>query len=293
MKKVILFASILVSALLFTNCSGSGPCCKKKECKTSTNKDIGLQLYSLRDDINKGSIDKIITAVGKMGYKFVETANYDDGKFYGLTPEVFKAKLAEAGLFALSAHTNKSLPNDVSTANWGEIWAWWDQAIAAHKAAGMQYLVVPWMPAPSKLEVLKVYCDYFNQIGEKCKAAGLKFGYHNHAFELSTKIEGKVMLEYMLENTNPEMVFFQLDVYWSVMGQRSPVDLFKKYPGRFEVLHIKDHKELGESGMVGFDAIFRNLSVAGTKYLVVEVEQYNYAPQESVKRSFDYLATFF
>ena len=80
-----------------------------------------------------------------------------------------------------------------------------------------------------------------------------------------------------------------MDVYWVVRGGQSPVEYFKQYPGRFEVLHIKDHKELGQSGMVGFDAIFNNAEVAGTSYLVVEVERYNYTPLESVSMSLDYL----
>ena len=104
------------------------------------------------------------------------------------------------------------------------------------------------------------------------------------------KVEDKVvMLEYMLENTNPQYVFFQLDVYWTVMGKYSPVAMFKKYPQRFTLLHIKDKEELGASGMVGFDAIFNNLDVAGTKHIVVEVERYNFDPKTSVKMSFDYL----
>ncbi|KAA6310380.1 Inosose dehydratase, partial [termite gut metagenome] len=69
----------------------------------------------------------------------------------------------------------------------------------------------------------------------------------------------------------------------------SPVEYFNKYPGRFTLLHIKDQKELGQSGMVGFDAIFNNINTAGTKYLIVEVEEYNFTPEESVKQSLDYL----
>ena len=98
-----------------------------------------------------------------------------------------------------------------------------------------------------------------------------------------------MMYDYMLEHTNPDLVFFQMDVYWTVRGQQSPVEYFQKYPGRFILLHIKDHKELGQSGMVGFDAIFKNTGVAGTKFLIVEVEQYTYTPIESVKLSLDYL----
>lgn len=97
------------------------------------------------------------------------------------------------------------------------------------------------------------------------------------------------MLDYMIENTNPEYVFFQMDVYWIVRGQHSPVDYFNKYPGRFTMLHIKDDKEIGDSGMVGFDAIFRNAKVAGVKHIVAEIEGYSCPVEESVKKSLDYL----
>jgi len=255
-------------------------------------KNIGLQLYSLRDDIGRNSenINDIIVKVGKMGYKYVEAANYSGDKFYGLTPGDFKAKLAAAGMYALSSHTGHSLESDVSKTNWNEVWAWWDKAIADHKAAGMKFIVVASIPVPETLEGLQAYCDYFNKIGEKCNAAGLKFGYHNHSHEFEKKYsDGSVMYDYMVTHTDPSKVFFEMDVYWTMMGRRSPVELFKKYPGRFTILHIKDEKELGESGMVGFDAIFNNIKIAGAKYLIVEVERYNLPPIESVKASLDYL----
>ena len=115
------------------------------------------------------------------------------------------------------------------------------------------------------------------------------YGYHNHAHEFE-KVEGKeVMYNYMLENTNPDYVFFQMDVYWVVRGQNSPVDYFKKYPGRFKILHIKDDRELGQSGMVGFDAIFKDAATAGVQNIVAEIERYSCPVEESVKESIDYL----
>jgi len=235
---------------------------KKAVAYIPPQKNIGLQLYSLREDIgqNSANINDIIVKVGQMGYKYVEAANYSDGKFYGLTPEDFKAKLAAAGMYALSSHTGYALAPDVSKTNWKEVWAWWDQAIAAHKAAGMKYIVVASIPIPETLEGLQAYCDYFNKIGEKCNAAGLKFGYHNHNREFEKKYTdgsvvydfatshgkkefsdflsrytGTTMYEYMVSHTDPSKVFFEMDVYWVMMGQRSPVELFKKYPGRFLV----------------------------------------------------------
>lgn len=251
-------------------------------------KDIVLQLYSLREDISKdyaGTIKK----VGEMGFTAIEAAGYNDGKFYGKTPEEFKSDIEAAGMKVLSSHANRPLTeNELSTKDFAESLKWWDECIRAHKAAGMKYIVDPWLGVPKSLKDLQTYCEYYDEIGKKCKENGILFGYHNHAHEF-TKIEGEMMYDYMLNNTDPEYVFFQMDVFWTVMGQQSPVDYFNKYKGRFILLHIKDNKELGQSGMVGFDAIFRNMDIAGTKHLIVEVEKYNFTPEESVKRSLEYL----
>lgn len=278
-RKTLTF--ILLISMALTGCNAQ----KERDSKQKTKAYI--QLYSARDDIKK-DFNATIAELGKFGYAGIEAANYDDGKFYNLTPAEFKKAINDAGMEVLSSHTGKALANDPSETDWNEIWAWWETAIAAHKEAGMKYIVTPSMPVPSTLADLKIYCDYYNQIGEKCNDAGLKFGYHNHAFEFQ-KIEDEIMYDYMIKNTDPEKVCFEMDVYWTVMGQKSPVEYFNTYPGRFEILHIKDHKELGQSGMVGFDAIFNNIDKAGTKYMVVEVEKYNYTPLESIKLSFDYL----
>lgn len=251
------------------------------------NKEVYLQLFSIRDDIKK-DFEGTIAKVAEIGYAGVEAANYADGKFYGLSPENFKKAIESTGMKVVSSHINKRLNANIADTDWDEVWAWWDVAIQAHKAAGIKYLVVPWMPRLKTSTELSLYCDYFNQIGEKCNRAGLRFGYHNHAFEF-VEVEGELMYDFLLKNTDPKKVFFQMDVYWVVLGNYGPVDYFRNYPGRFELLHIKDDKELGQSGMVGFDAILNNISLAGTKYLVVEVEKYNLKPLESVKQSFDYI----
>ena len=189
----------------------------------------------------------------------------------------------------LSSHCTRNLSDEeLASGDFSESLKWWDECIAAHKAAGMKYLVTPSMPFLKSLKELQVYCDYFNEIGKRCRENGIKYGYHNHAFEFQ-KIEDQVMLEYMIRHTDPENVLFEMDVYWVVIGQNSPVDLFHKYPGRFKMLHIKDLREIGQSGMVGFDAIFRNADVAGVEQIVVEVEQYSYDVEKSVKMSLDYL----
>ena len=259
-------------------------------------KDIGLQLYSIRQLI--GSTEKfaangesILTQLGEMGYTTVETASYKDGMIYGMTPEDFKACVEKAGLKALSTHTTRGLSADELKAGAPneETMKWWDKCIAAHKAAGMEYIVTPSQSVPETLKDLQTWCDYHNAIGKKCTEAGLKYGYHNHSHEFR-KVEEEVMLDYMITHTDPQYVFFEMDVYWTVMGKASPVAYFKKYPGRFKLLHIKDYREIGQSGMVGFDAIFNNAETAGVEHIVVEAEAFdNEDMMEGVRACADYL----
>jgi sugar phosphate isomerase/epimerase len=250
-------------------------------------KNIGLQLYSIRDSIRK-NIPAAIEKVGKMGYKFVEPAGYADGKIYGMDPVAFKELCAKNGMKVLSAHVSQNLPAE---ADRDKTMAWWDECIDAHVKAGAKYLVQPSMggDAYKSLETLKKYCDYFNAIGAKCNAKGLKFGYHNHDKEFSTQLDGQTLYDFMLANTDTKKVFFQLDLYWCVVGGKNPVDYFNKYPGRFILWHIKDKEEIGASGMMAFDSIWAAAKISGMEYGIVEVERYNFDQFTSCSKSIDFL----
>ncbi|MCF0197118.1 MAG: sugar phosphate isomerase/epimerase, partial [Bacteroidaceae bacterium] len=185
----------------------------------------------------------------------------------------FKADIEAAGLEVLSSHTTRNLNDEeIKNHDFKAALKWWDECIDAHKRAGMKYIVAPWCNVPSTIGALQTVCDFYNEVGKRVKAAGMEFGYHNHSHEYQ-KVEGKEMMyDYMIQHTNPDYVFFEMDVYWTVRGQQSPVEYFQKYPGRFKLLHIKDHTEIGKSGMVGFDAIFGNTDKAGMEYWVLELE---------------------
>jgi len=257
--------------------------CEKPEPK----KNIGLQLYSLRDSI-PNDVPGTLEKVGKMGYTFVETAGYKEGKFYGMEPLEFK-KLCEAnGLAFLGSHTGRELPD---TSTYAETMAWWDQCIDAHVAAGVKWIVQPFMGSAGygSIDGLKKYCDYFNEIGARCNAKGLLFGYHNHDKEFSTMLDSITVYDFMLQNTDPAKVMFQIDLYWCVVGGKNPVDYFNSYPGRFTLWHIKDEAEVGTSGRMDFASIWANAAPSGMKYGIVEVEQYNFEPFESCKMSLEYL----
>jgi len=252
-------------------------------------KKIALQMYSLRDDLKKdvkGTIEKM----GKMGYTELEAAGFDNGKFYGMEPEAFKALVEANGMKLISSHAGPNYTGD--QASWDAAMTWWDMAIDAHKKAGCLYIIKPSMGEyPYKnLESLKKTCEYFNAIGDKCNAKGIRFGYHNHNHEF-TKItdDNELVYDYMVKNTDPKKVTFEMDVYWVTKGGQKPVEYFNKYPKRFELLHIKDEKEIGASGEIDFKAIYDNIPKAGTKFAIVEVERYDFEPLVSVQKSFDYL----
>jgi sugar phosphate isomerase/epimerase len=251
-----------------------------------TVKTIGIQLWSVRNNMNVDAA-ATLAALGEMGYSFIEAAGYNDGQFYGMDPLVFKELVEANNMVFIGSHTGQDLPTEQ---NWEATLQWWDKAIAAHKEAGVEYIVQPWMGKAGfeSLEGLKGFCDYFNAIGEKCNQQGIRFGFHNHADEFQ-ELEGQIIYDFMLQNTDPDKVMFQIDLFWVFEGGHDPVDYFNRYPGRFESWHVKDEAEVGASGKIDFERIFNNAENSGKKYIVVEVENYNFEPLESVRVSLDYL----
>jgi len=258
-------------------------------------KEVCFQMYSVRDligDPGKYAQNhvEVLKKLAEMGYTSTEAANYGDGKLYGVSPEQYKADIEAAGMKVFSSHVTRNLNDDeLKSKDFTDALKWWDQAIDCHKRAGMKYMVIPWCSVPKTLADLQTICDFYNKVGKKVAAAGMKLGYHSHSHEF-TKVENQVMYDYMIEHTDPQYLFFQMDVYWAVRGQVSPVAYFKKYPGRFTLLHIKDDTEIGQSGMVGFDAIFNNADMAGMKGWVLELEHGSTSDiLQGMKESIDYI----
>lgn len=281
MKKKSLLTIVMIIAIsgmistVFQSCKPKG-------------KNIGLQLYSIRDSIGK-DVPGSIVKVGKMGYKFVEPAGYRDGQFYGMDPVAFRTLCEENKMTVLSSHTGRPVPD---SSNMEETMAWWNTCIDAHVAAGAKFIVQPSMgrSAYESLEGLKQWCDYFNMVGEMCNAKGIRFGYHNHDREFSTKPDSIISVyDFMLQNTDPAKVMFEIDLYWTVEGGADPVEYFKKYPGRFELWHIKDKEEIGASGTMNFEAYWANAAISGMQYGVVEVEKYNFDEFTSCQKSLEFL----
>ncbi|MBW3467452.1 sugar phosphate isomerase/epimerase family protein [Arthrospiribacter ruber] len=247
-------------------------------------KAIGLQLYSLRADMREDP-QNTLRLVASIGYKNLETANYNEGQIYGMEPVFFRKYIEDLGLKMRSAHVGGPR---YEKSKKDEILDWWKKAVSDHKATGAKYIIKPSMPIPTSISELNEWCDYYNAIGEVAKKGGMMFGFHNHAREFE-QIEGKIMMDHMIENTDEKLVFYELDVYWAQKGGQDPVDYLNKYPKRFPVLHIKDEEEIGASGEMDFKEIFETAYKHGMKDFFVEVERYNYEPIESVQKSFEYL----
>jgi len=275
----LMMAGGLISSSILSSCSGG----KEK-------KHIGLQLYSLRDDVKDLGIQKVLKVVAGMGYVNLETAGYNDGKIYDLPPSDFKKMVDDLGMKVTSAHMARPV-----SGNKDEDLAWWSKATEAHAAAGLKYMIMAFSPLGDEptADNVKKYSDYFNAVGLITAGSSISFGYHNHDFEFLNKIDGTPIYDLLLANTSPDHVMFENDVYWCQKGGCNPVDYLVKYPKRIKLLHIKDETVIGESGTIDFKAIFNQAYANNViKDWYVEVERYDdgSTAQADVKKSYDFLA---
>ena len=256
-------------------------------------KRIGIQLYSLRDQLPK-DVKGVIRKVAEAGYKEVETYGYSvKGKFWGLEPAAFKSLLDENGLKAPSGHYGMDkFFTDGST---DELKTYID----ASKIVGGEYISVPYLgdALRKNLDDYKKVAAGLNKAAELCKASGLKLTYHNHDFEFQPYGETNGY-QVMLKETDPKLVQFELDLYWIVRSGHDPVKLFNENPGRFPLWHVKDmdkanpkiNTEVG-SGSIDFKKIFENAKLAGLEYPFLEQENFSIDPFESIKKSYNYINT--
>ena len=256
-------------------------------------KRIGIQLYSLRDQLPK-DVKGVIRKVAEAGYKEVETYGYSvKDKFWGLEPAAFKSLLDENGLKAPSGHYGMDkFFTDGST---DELKTYID----ASKIVGGEYISVPYLgdALRKNLDDYKKVAAGLNKAAELCKASGLKLTYHNHDFEFQPYGETNGY-QVMLKETDPKLVQFELDLYWIVRSGHDPVKLFNENPGRFPLWHVKDmdkanpkiNTEVG-SGSIDFKKIFENAKLAGLEYPFLEQENFSIDPFESIKKSYNYINT--
>jgi sugar phosphate isomerase/epimerase len=258
---------------------------------------VGLQLYSVRDAMKvdpAGTLKKL----ADMGYVNVEHANYINRKFYGYTPAEFKKILGDLGLAMPSGHTVMTEQHwDAAKNDFTDAWKYTVEDAAF---MGQKYVISPWMDEKVRTdkEALKRTMEQFNKSGELCKKAGMKFGYHNHDFEFTTMVDGIRLFDYILQNSDPSLVAQQLDIGNMYGRENSAISLIKKYPGRFELMHVKDEvKSANKNEGTGYESTVLGTGVlpvkevlkeakktGGTVHLIIEQESYQgMDPLDSVK----------
>ncbi len=302
MKKITMFLMAAAAVVSMASCGGNAQ--KSECCGDCEQLPIGLQLYSVRGDMEqdfKGTLQK----VKALGYDGVEFAG-----LFGNTPEQVNAWCKEIGLNPISAHVPLA-----------DMLADVDKVIADYKSVGCQYIVVPYVTEERRPggELFMQMIDEIRAIGEKCKAAGLVLLYHNHDFEFKKVENGQFGLDFLYSSVPADLLQTELDQCWVKYSGQDPVAYLQKYSGRAPVVHLKDfHVEGKQEGdpyaLIGLNegeekkqsafefrplghgvqdipAIIAASKAAGSKWLIVEQDQPSMGktPMECVAMSMEYL----
>ena len=260
---------------------------------------IGIQLYTIRDAMAKdvpGSLKK----VSDLGYKYLELASYANGKFYGYEPAEFKKIVSDLGMVILSSHTQvEALGITLDNAK---------KMAEDHAKIGVKYCIQPWVveEARKTLDSYKKMAAEWNKVGGIMKEHKIQFGYHNHNFEFNT-VEGKIpYYDVFMVELDKDLVTMELDLFWAIKAGQNPVEMFKKYPGRFQLFHMKDMftKEAPfyvpstndfapvGAGLINFKEILAAKKIAGLKYMLVEQDSTKDGkPFDAIKTSITNLTT--
>jgi len=259
---------------------------------------LGVQLYSVRDDMKKDPAGTL-KQVAKIGYKNVEHANYIDRKFYGYKPAEFKKVLDDLGLKMPSGHTVMGKEHwDASKNDFTDAWKY---TIEDAAFMGQKYVVSPWIDESVRksYDSLLWFIDLFNKCGALCQKSGMKFSYHNHWFEFSEKLNNMKIFDIIMQKIDPKFVLMQLDIGNMYIGGAKAIDILSQYPGRFELIHVKDEIAVNkpdkfESSVLGkgiiptHEIVDLARKIGGTKVYIIEQESYqNATPIESIKEDLD------
>ena len=260
---------------------------------------IGLQLYTIRDAMAK-DVPGSLKRVSDIGFKYVELASYSNGKFYGYEPEEFKKLVNDLGMEAISSHTQvEALGITLDNAK---------KMAEDHAKLGVKYCVQPWVVEEARTTIAsfqKMAADW-NKVGGIMKQHGIQFGYHNHNFEFA-KVEGKTpYYDVFMKELDKDLVTMELDLFWATKAGQNPVEMFKKYPGRFQLFHMKDMytkeapfyvpstKDFAPvgAGIINFKEILAAKKIAGLKYMFAEQDwTKDGKPFDSIQTSITNLTT--
>lgn len=231
--------------------------------------NFGLQIWSVKEDM-AADAKGTFKALAGYGYKQLESFEGKEGMFWGMKHLDFKSYMADLGISVVSSHCNISDDFEKKAAQAAE--------------AGLKYLICPWKGPQKSIDDFKRFTEEFNNCGSICKKNGIRFAYHNHDYSFK-KLDGEVPQIVMMEQTDPELVDFEMDIYWVVNAGEKPADWLTKYKNRFRLCHIKDRMkqplpdnknsscQLGK-GSIGYPGILKTAIANGMQYFIVEQEYF-------------------
>jgi sugar phosphate isomerase/epimerase len=243
---------------------------------------FGIQLYTLRHVIGDDP-QGIIRQVAEFGYNQIESYEGQAGIFWGMGNTGFKRFLDDLGIEMVSTHAN--------------VFQGFEQKVEQLAEIGVPYIVCPFVGDQGSIDAYKEMADTFNSLGEIANNAGLKFAYHNHAYTFH-ELEGEIPQEVLMANTDPNLVEYQMDIYWVYNGGHDAIEWMRRYPNRFTSGHVKDASNgngdmesvtLG-TGVIDYPTILPVARENGMKYFLVEQEAYTgTTPIDSTRDNAEYL----
>ena len=255
--------------------------------ETAKLKNFGIQLWRVRDDLAKDP-KEVLQQLASYGYKQIESFEGGKGIFWGMTNTEFKAEMDNLGMKIISSHCDISKD--------------FEKKAADAAAIGMKYLICPYKGPQKDLDAFKKFADEFNQKGEICKKNGIRFAYHNHDYSF-VNMNGEMGQDVMMKNTDPNLVDFELDMYWVVAAGQDIETWLKKYPKRFRLCHVKDRKKgapltdkdesvVVGTGSINYPKILKTAKKYGMEYYIVEQEKWEgTTPMQAAQADAVYMKT--
>jgi len=247
-------------------------------------KNYGIQLWSVKNALGKDP-KGVLKQLADDGYTQIESFEGNQGMFWGMTAADFKKYMDDLGMKIISSHCN--IEKD------------FEKKAADAASIGMKYLICPYKGPQKSIDDFKKIAEEFNEKGEICKKNGIRFAYHNHDYSFKTQ-DGQIPEDVMMNNTNADLVDFEMDIYWVVTAGADPIAYAKKYKNRFRLGHVKDRIKgattadasctLGE-GSIDYPSMLKSLKANGMEYFIVEQERYdNTTEMDSAKADAKYMS---
>ena len=253
---------------------------------------IGIQLYSVKDELPKDFVGTL-KKLSDIGYSSVEPYGFNGDKFFDRTMKELAVIVKDMGMTISGTHTGSGiLPADTNTKEWD----FWKKCSASLSSGGAKWAIQAGYPGAKSIDDLKRIAEHFNRVGEVCKKGGVRFAYHNHHNEFK-KIDDEIILDFIIKNTDPKLVSFQLDMGHTINGGGDCLRYLTDFKGRIPLWHASDfdaatrkYIEVGK-GSVPYAKMFDIAKASGLEQLTVEQETGGdiFA---SCKVDFDYLKQF-